>query len=540
MFFNYDNLHKVATEYTRYFIARNDLSPALQKYQFDSALTQQFPKLEPHFKRALWEYALKFILGIGYGTANFGLVLSAFPNEFDYIGLKEFLLAAVWLTNFSIGYNKMDTTVKDMRQLFADRCDTPVNLSDVEVVTIALQQFEKLAKKYQMQYAKSAGRVAIDARMAIKEKLAQMISLRNINPLLVTIKEQMIILQQQFDRPAMTDANHTAVLIPDDSTADEQLLLPLAPLDALCDPFYFRVLLPGEHPWAEKSLAVISISLSALAITSNVGGIASLAILQPLGSILCYLVGVLGSWGAYSLNKGVSDTWTKSFLATFQTNVVQATNVKQTFWRKYSPLASYQPIDYIGLVWSGYAATSGVYYTRDQVSTLFGTSLGARIFGYAAQAATGLMTTVTKAIPTARLLKPLVPSWCSGEKSDVPMTNKALRDFYNVMISGLLEKIITLIEAYKHAAQQLSEQRKIRYGLWNWKYEEFIRQINREISAPDVVRADVYQILITHYDEIREKVMTAYAALEIARDVRVGVPDAERRLAPLTEVVVQV
>lgn len=542
MFFNYDNLEKVSQEFVRYQRTRGVLPPMLERYQieFDAALTQKFPRLETHLKRAFWEYVLKFILGVGYATANFGLVLDAFPNEFDYVGLKEFLLTAVWFTNFAIGYDKMDTSVNDIRKLFADRCETPVALADAEVLTVALQQFEKLVKQYKTFKGSAADQDFITtARATIKQKMAEMLSLRNVNILLTDIAKQVVRIQDALDeRPVTTTDQVVLNITADDETLelnehenhDGAPLLPVPIPNALHDPFYFRVLLPGEHPWAEKSLAVVSISISALAITSNVGGIASLSVLQPLGTILSYLIGTLGSWGAYSLNKGVTDDWTQRFLATLQTNVLKATNKKETFWSKCSPFASYQLIDYIGLAWSGYASTGGVYYTGNEIEKLCGTSWGARAFQYSAQAATAVMTTITKALPTARLLRPYVPTWCSGEQPDIKMTNKSLRDFYNLMISFLLEKIIALIEAYKKAVAQLSEMRQIRYGLNRFSYVLYLNQLNQHISRPNIERATVYLQLIEQYDVIREQVMTAYAALEISVDNSIGVSQDERRL----------
>ncbi|MSP53895.1 MAG: hypothetical protein EXR81_06610 [Gammaproteobacteria bacterium] len=534
--FYYDSAEKVSREGVMLWRARSVLPPQLQPYQieFESAITHKFPKIESRSKTALWEYAVKLILGVGYGSANLGMVMDAFPSTFDYEGLKEFLLAALWFTNFSIGYDKMDTITNDIRRVFRERCEVPVFHADAEIVSAALKQFEELALEHEKD--DPMGTFRSELRQAIKKELASMLSTREIASVLKSIETQMRRLQAKLHEPIQSNGERTVVTIMNDSEVNSnspthsddfdveaQQLLPKTPNDALDDPFYFRVLLPGEHPWAERGLMVFSVSLSALAISSNIGGIASLSFLQPLGAVLSYIIGGIGSLGAYSLNKGITDDWTQRFLATFQTNVLMATNKKQTSNSRYNPLASYQVIDYVGLAWSGAAATSGVYYTGSQIEKLLGTSTGATIFKYIAQTASAITTTFSKAIPTASLLRKM-GSYCGSQKSSKQIKNQALRDFYNQQISLLLEKIIGLIEAYNHAVRNLSEMLQYRYGLdpTAFNYKTFIAVLNAKISREEIGRDYVYNELITHYDVIREKVMKAHAAGTIHRDASVG------------------
>ena len=346
-FFGYSSAEKIASKAYMSWHDRGYHLPQFENYkrQFNSLLSATFPTLTNEYKTALWEYFLRGVLGIGYGVANFGMVLSAFPKVFDYEGLKEALLAGVLFTNTMVGLDKTPKVLNDLKLAFTKE-DYGIWQVETKLLQAALVDFESVVKKHKV--------YGHEQRKKIRDSLQAWFCEQDLARVLVTI-ENAVKEIEQAPRPALPGSISIQV--------DE-------PIDALNAPFFYRIRVPKNwYNPAEFLGSVVSITVSFLAVSSNIGAITTLPTLAPLSLPLRLIISLVGSTAAFSLNKGVLDSWKESFLTHVTTDVIRIYQKDNT--PSYpNPFAGWKAADWLALVWSAFSATANVYFTGESIKNL--------------------------------------------------------------------------------------------------------------------------------------------------------------------------
>lgn len=363
-----------------------------------------------------FKHIIDIFLGIGYGTANVGMVLANFPAALNHPGLKGILAACLAMTNLSVGVHKSRKVTSDMQVWMAN---FEIAVSETRLLCNALRHYEKLNRIYRKKYNPI---IQNFERGMFLKKLAE--KANNTEDALDLITKEISRLQIQIDevsKPAPRGSENKSY---------EPLPAAEAP-SAHAARYQARAVFYGQAPVTEACTAVISAVTAGAAVVSNIGGIAAFA--HPIANIggltasispvvpvmVAYSLAVLGSTSAYGLNKIDTDKWRDAFLAKVSNDALKAefgdkpettaTNVISYIWSAFVSAAKKNGLGYF---LSFLAASNGVYYTKAALDNMPFIKSAEGTIGYLVKAceyyslsATGLLMTTTKGKPTADLLR---------------------------------------------------------------------------------------------------------------------------------------
>jgi hypothetical protein len=414
------------------------------------------------------QHLTDILLGIGYGSANLGMVWEAFPDELDVCDFKPILLFCIATTNLCVGIDKANKVSSDAAALIKHivKGDDLQVETKVDLISNAIKAYRILAEKTTDTENPAA---------SVKILLAPCQSLEGMLELLNT---KIFELQLAFNNkqhtppPNISVVSHSPGQAVTSFSSDEGTTPLMDPTQAARtntaanQPFSCHYTFRSTQKCLDYTLGLASLLTAVAAVTSNVGGIALLLKQPPISwksTAGRYIVGILGSSAAYGLNKKDTDKWRDALLSTICPTLQLSLNQGQQ-----SPDGAHVTRNNtIGYIWAALGATAGCYFTQQTLADMVTTTDDSpplhdlfEGFSYFAIASTGLLMTTTKAEPTAKLVGGWLNRLCSTSTCDKP--EKHLKDeditaYYDKQIKTLLTKIGELIEQYNDNLRRIPE-----------------------------------------------------------------------------------